>query len=348
MTSSGLRLDQAQIFPRHRGARERRDLGDIVGGRNLDHVHPDKGKLRQPTQDGLHLPGRETADFRRSGAGRKGRIEHVNVEAEVDRRVPYRVANARRHGVRPHLVRLERRNNRHTAPERPIMDLARHRRADSNLDHAARLDEPFLDGVVEHRAMPKRLPETVGPGIDVSIEMEERRRAVPVGQCAQQRQGNAVVAAERNEVLDLVRLSLDQRHAGRNVAESGGEIADVGDFNRGGINPILRMGAIHQHAACRPDGRWPEPGAAAIGGADVERNPGNTVAGCGIAAAGAEKTCRHRVGRGTRHGAPVTSSAVGAAKRNTAAATAQVQSRLDAPSANAVMERLSTRRSLIS
>src|SRR5215470_16594445 len=107
------------------------------------------------------------------------------------------------------------------------------------------------------------------------------------------------------------------------------------------------MRAVHQHAACRPDSRWPEPGAAAVGGADVEWNPGNAVAGRGIAAAGAEKTWPYCVGRGTRHGAPVTSSAVGAAKRNTAAATAQVQSRLDAPSANAVMERLSTRRSLI-
>ncbi len=79
--------------------------------------------------------------------------------------------------------------------------------------------------------MPKRLPETVGPGIDVSVEMDERRRAVPVREGAQQRQGDAVVAAERNQVRDLLRLSLDQRHAGRNVAESGGEIADIGDLN---------------------------------------------------------------------------------------------------------------------
>src|SRR5262249_26625088 len=163
---------------------------------------------------------------------------------------------------------------------------------------------------------------------------------------AQQRQGNAVVAAERNQVPDLLRLCLDQGHAGRNVAESGGEIADIGELNRGGVNPVQRMGAVHQHAAGDPDGRRPEPGAASVGGADVEWNPGDAVARRGIAAAGAEKTCRNRVGRGTRHGASATSFAVGAAKRNTAAATAQVQSRLDAPSANAVMERLSTRRSL--
>ena len=107
------------------------------------------------------------------------------------------------------------------------------------------------------------------------------------------------------------------------------------------------MIAVHQHAACHPDRRRPEPGAAAVGGADVERNTGDAIPGRGIAAADAQKTCRNRVGRGARHFAPVTSFAVGVAKRNTAAATAQVQSRLDAPSANAVMERLSTRRSLI-
>src|SRR5262249_21199332 len=79
-----LAADEAQIFPRHRRAGGRRDLGYVVGGCNLDDVHPDKWQLRQTTQDRLRLPARETADFRRSSAGRERRIEHVDVEAEID------------------------------------------------------------------------------------------------------------------------------------------------------------------------------------------------------------------------------------------------------------------------
>src|SRR5258708_40121032 len=98
------------------------------------------------------------------------------------------------------------------------------------------------------------MPESAGGCIEWGVEMGEGGRAMPARQSAQQRQGHAVVAAERNQVPDLVRLSLDQRQAGRNVAESGGEIADVGDLNRSWINPVPRMRAIHQHAARRPDG----------------------------------------------------------------------------------------------
>src|SRR5215467_11221189 len=202
-----LAADKAQIFPRHGGARERGDLSHVIGRRNLDYIHPYKGQLRQTAQDRLRLPGGETADFRRSSAGRKRRIEHVDVEAEIDGCITHSVADARRDRGRPYLMRLLRRDDGHAARHRPIMDIARHRRANSHLDHAMRLNEPFLDRVIEYRTMPKLLPETVGPCIDMSVKMKERRRAVPVRKRAQERQGNAVVAAERNQVLDFVRLS---------------------------------------------------------------------------------------------------------------------------------------------
>src|SRR5258708_38898908 len=102
------------------------------------------------------------------------------------------------------------------------------------------------------------------------------------------------------------------------------------------------MRAVHQHPARLPDRRRAEPGAAAVGGAEIERNAGDTDRRVAIPAFDAEKCRRDGVGGRRRHGC----CATGIAKRNTAAETAQVQSPLGAPSAAAVMERLSTMRSL--
>ena len=71
--------------------------------------------------------------------------------------------------------------------------------------------------------------------------------------------------------------------------------------------------------------------------------PATQIAAAAVAALDAEKGRRDGVGRGHRH-----DWAGGSANRNTAAATAQVQSPLAAPSAAAVIDRLSTMRSLSS
>ena len=224
------------------------------------------------------------------------------------------------------------------------MNLARYRRADADLNHLVRHNEALLDGMVEDRGVSVSLPEIVGPGIDVRIEVNKRDRAAPFRQRAKERQRDAVVAAQRDEMLDLLRPLLDQRHAGDQVSEREREVADVGQWQLCRVDPMLRMFAVHQHPARLPHCAGSEPGAAAVGGAEVERNSGNADRRGGIAAAGAEECRRDRVGRHPGHGCV----RGGAAKRNTAAATAQVQSPLAAPVAAAVTERLSTMRSLIS
>src|ERR1700675_1617451 len=58
------------------------------------------------------------------------------------------------------------------ALDRPVVNLASHGRADADLDHPARLDQPLFDGVIEHRAVTIALAESVGPGIDMGIEVD--------------------------------------------------------------------------------------------------------------------------------------------------------------------------------
>lgn len=146
-----------------------------------------------------------------------------------------------------------------------------------------------------------------------------------------------------DEMLDRCGLLLDQSQARRDIAERDHEVSEVRDGQGRRIDPMKRMGAVHQHSAGLPDRRRPEPGAAPVRRADVERDAGDADLGRPVSVH-AEEGRWDREGRRSAH-AP---DALGFEKRNTAAATAQVQSPLCAPSAAAVSDRLSTMRSLIS
>ncbi len=188
------------------------------------------------------------------------------------------------------------------------------------------------------------LPEILRPGVHMGVEVDERARAAAFGQRPQQRQRDAVIAAERDQVRDRTGLLLDPRQAAEEIAERDGEIADVGHRQGGGIDPVLRMRPIGQHSARLPDRRRPEAGAAAIGGAEIERNAGDADRRVAVVARDPEEARRDRVGGRDHHVA----SAGGSVNRNTAEATAQVHTPAGAPSVAAVIERLSTMRSLIS
>src|SRR5205085_2900636 len=70
--------------PGHRCRGERGDLGVIIGGRDLDDIHAGEGEAGEAAQDRLRLPGKEAADLRRSGARCEGRVERVDIEAEIN------------------------------------------------------------------------------------------------------------------------------------------------------------------------------------------------------------------------------------------------------------------------
>jgi hypothetical protein len=79
----------------HMGRRRRGDAGMIEGRRDLDHVAADQVDPRQPPQE-RRLPALDSPP--QTGVpvpGRKGRVEPVDVEAEVDRRAPPAPARVR-------------------------------------------------------------------------------------------------------------------------------------------------------------------------------------------------------------------------------------------------------------
>ena len=84
-----------------------------------------------------------------------------------------------------------------------------------------------------------------------------------------------MVAPERHQVGYSRGGLLDEREARGDVAERDREVADVGERQGRRIDPVEGMGAVDQHPARLADRRRAEPGAAAVRGADIERNAGH-------------------------------------------------------------------------
>ena len=85
-------------------------------------------------------------------------------------------------------MHILRGQDRHPLAEGPVPHLALHRRADADLYHAGWIDDSFVDGMKEHRAMSEQLAEIIRPGIDMRVEMHQPQRVPePLAQRTQQR-----------------------------------------------------------------------------------------------------------------------------------------------------------------
>ena len=146
----------------------------------------------------MRLPRREPADLGCTGRGRKRRVKRVDIERQVCACPTDDGAHTVGHCPGSGFMHFVRRDDRNSLTARPFEHLAFDRRANSNLNHAAWINEAFLDGVIEHRAMRVGLAEILRPRIHVCIKMNQRQRADPAGECAQQGQCHAVVPTQRN------------------------------------------------------------------------------------------------------------------------------------------------------
>ena len=62
----------------------------VVGRRHFDAVHADEGQGGQFFQQRQHLVAAQAAGLGRAGAGREGRVQAVDVQAQVQRRLAMR------------------------------------------------------------------------------------------------------------------------------------------------------------------------------------------------------------------------------------------------------------------
>ena len=108
-----------------------------------------------------------------------------------------------------------------------------HRAADADLHDRRGIDQAFGDRVIERRAVKELRPEILVPRVDVRVELDEAERAVPGRERAQDRQRDAVVAANdhrpRARLHDLLHARLDRRVRVLEVDRRGIHVAGVND-----------------------------------------------------------------------------------------------------------------------
>ncbi len=176
-----------------------------------------------------------------------------------------------------------------------------HRRADADLNGAARVYEALLDRMIERRAVPESLAEAFRPGVDMRVEMNERQWPAARGQRAQQPERDGVVASKRDQMVERARLCLDRRQRAGDVAMRDGKIADIGDVLLARRRTGNRMVAVDQHAAGLADRRRPEASAGPVRGAEIEGDPGDANRRRGVIALDPEKARAGGISRGSAH-----------------------------------------------
>jgi len=81
-----------------------RDVSMIIGRRNLNNVSANEIETSKPTDDTLYLSRGPTAGLRGAGRRSKARINHVDIQAEVNRTSAYPFPNLSYNEIDPVVV----------------------------------------------------------------------------------------------------------------------------------------------------------------------------------------------------------------------------------------------------
>ena len=180
------------------------------------------------------------------------------------------------------------------------------RRSDADLREAPGHDEAFGEGFVDPGAVAAGFAEVVLPGVAVRVDVHHGQRAPqPPAVGAQQRQRDAVVAAEPDHVV-APDQRVGQRHqrSAHRVERRVGQrqVARVAEpTERADVE--VRMDRVAQHVAGQTDRARAETRAGAVGGRTVPRDAGDgkglVERGAGLQETGAVEECKagHRSGR---------------------------------------------------
>ena len=259
------------------GGRHPGDLGVVVGRGDLDDVAADHVRPAQPAQDLEHLPAGHAAGLGGPGAGGVGRVQHVDVQRDVERAVADALAQVRDDGVHPQPHDVGGGDDAEAEAGVVVEVLgAVERPAGADVAHGVRVEQALLERPAEGGAVGVLGAEVGVPGVQVGVEVQQRDLAVARVGGAQQRQGDGVVAADRHEpgVLahELLGLGLDGGDRLGDVEGVGHDVPGVGDLRPGERRDVLRGVVGAQQARGLPDVVGPEPGAGPVGDAGVERH----------------------------------------------------------------------------
>src|SRR5262245_44644567 len=219
---------------------------------------------------------REAAHFRCPGAGRKGRIDPVDVEREVRRtgRHATDFGDDPRNATVPHLIDVD--HGDAVLPVELEVLFTVHRTADAHLDESPPVDQPFLD------RPPKRCPvkilsaEILVPRVDMRVDLYECERPVPLRQRAQDRQRDRMVATDDNRAGTGVGNRGDSRLDGvvafLDADRRRVDVADVGDVQAIEWGDLLKVAVTADPRRLAANLARAQPGARPVRGAAVVRH----------------------------------------------------------------------------
>ena len=232
-------------------------------------------------QDLYPLDAGEAADLRRPGARRKGRVEPVDVKADIDRMVPHLRAHLfheRDEGSVPTVLGLNHAEALLTRPVEVVGFVSRGPQTD--LDDPLRVDQALFDDAPERGAVGDFLAEhgVVDIGMGVDVHHPHGPMLLPHG--PQDRQHDRMVAAQRQRHAAVGQNGivgvLDNRDRFLQIEGVDRHVADVG--HRQGIERRRAgrhvVGTNHRRFGANLARR--EAGAAAVRRANVERHTDET------------------------------------------------------------------------
>src|SRR6266571_2849523 len=220
----------------HMRRRDSGDLSVIVGRTNLDQVDSDDaGAGGEAAEDGEEFAAGEPAGFGGAGAGGVGRVEDVDVDRDVQRRVADVGADALGDGVGA--VAADGHRVDHLEAEVGVFLEVGGRvqgTAGADVDGAVLAQQAFLAGAAKRGAMGVRGAEVSVPGVEVGVEVEQRDRSPELVGGAQQRQRDGVVAADGDEAAAVGEQALggalDLADGLLDVEGIAGDVAGIGDL----------------------------------------------------------------------------------------------------------------------
>ena len=173
------------------------EFGMVVGRRHLHAIHAHEGQVGEGFEDGEHLVAAQTTGFGGAGAGGKGRVEAVDVEAEIEGGLAGggpAFPHAGEERLQLALVLEAAQVAGAEAAAATVVDVIAGEAvaggADADLGEQFGQHQVFLHRLVHPGAVAAGFTEVVAPGVGVGVEVQHRQGAAEgraVG--AQQGQG---------------------------------------------------------------------------------------------------------------------------------------------------------------
>ena len=233
----------------------------IIGRRHFYDIAPDKIEGAEGPEDGEGLPAGKAAGDRRSRPRRKGRVEAIDVKGEIGLGVADQFKDTLRTSSMPSAS-----TSRTLKMVRPAVSGACGADADLHRPHG--IDEAFAHRPADEGAVvdPAAI---IGPGVLVCVELNQCQWSVFGGVRFEERIGDEMIAAEREQVgsaamISLAVASIASGNAGRH-AEIERAVAIVDDrqrFERVEAEGILRIAVEDRRSPA--DRLRPKAGAGAV------------------------------------------------------------------------------------